>query len=829
MKLFIQLCFTAGLLVFAISAWSGKYTNPALNPVIFKSVETHSPIQLVKDGKLNFAIVYDSASEKNTASYRQSIHQAVEALKDAFKKSTGQTPPVIDAKSADTKKYRYLITVGKNAITDKLGMQPLKLPVEGFEVKTFPDVVAIAGHDGSLIKGSYNNLDSYRYRINGTANGAYDFIERVLGLRFYYPGIGNYVPAIKNLTLEPVDYTDAPEYKNRYNWAASGALKDWPWPKVSNDNSLVDERWRMAISTRYTPSHSPRPELMGKTFPDKLDTIFYRDPSGHLYYNPATHMGNLYDVSNPAFADILVDCYKKFYATDGKWQAPWANWYPPNSEYVIFGQTDTTGVVIQNNRTAGLIFPKKGQNDIMSDVYAKFYIDLAERLKKELPGKKLNVMFYESYTMPPEKIRNFPDNIRATICLGTPAYIKSSAYQKYLSEIYKQWTDILKHPIGAWTYSTAGSCIPYALQGRYMGDFIQLLAPYLWSDLVYWNTDGMNWHFYYSYYPVYRSMWNKNFNVTAALDEHWKLLYGPAAPYLKKFYDTMLERWEKHYIPDVDATVNGGKKIGGIGTELWDVKRLYQKAYPPVVIDELEKLLQQAEKAVAPGSIEHERVMFFIKPWATEFTAARAYSSMDTPLYKAKKTSDRIVIDGKIDERTWQNAETIAFQDAGGQGKDMKSKPELKILWADNGLYIAYQVPGKVTAIPGNLWNSDNLEMFLSPGIEKNDYCQIAISAAGEIFSGNKRLKPFPAEYDKKWKCDGLEYKANVSKNGWELEMFIPFKGLNVNPPAPYKCWFANFIANQKTTKDYGSFALTMGNNHNIELLGIIKFMGKGE
>ena len=829
MKYFRQLCFALGLLTLPITAWSGKYDNPALNPVKFKPVENQPPLELVQDGKLNFAIVFDMSSEKNVSACRQSIHQAVEALKDAFKRSSGQTPPVIDANSADIKKYRYLIAVGKSKITDELGMKPLQLPPEGFEVKTFPGGVAIAGYDGSMINNSYKNLDSDRYRFNGTANGAYDFIERIIGLRFYYPGIGTYVPVIKNLVVEPVSYADAPEYKDRFNWAASSALnKDWPWPKVSNDSRFVEASWRMAIATRYSPSHSPRPELMGKTFPDKLDTIFYRDPSGHLYYTPVTHMGNLYDVSNPDFAGILIECYKKFYATDGKWRSPWLDWYPPNSEYVLFGQTDTTGVIIQNSRTNGLVFPQQGNNGVMSDVYARFHIELAEMLKKELPDKKLGVIFYESYTMPPVKIRNFPDNIRGTLCTGVPAYMKSNVYQQYLTKIFKEWAEILHRPVGAWSYGISNN-FTRALQGRYMRDYLQLLSPYLWRDNVYLDAEGMNWNFYYSYYLEHRSLWNPEFNIDAAMDEHWKLLYGPAAPYLKQFYDMIRDRWEKYYIPELNAEIEKGNSVGSLGTEQWNISRLYLKTYPPAVINDLENLLKQAEKAVVSGSIESERVLFFVRPWAAEFTSARAYGALDIPIYKVKHLEGTITIDGKLDETAWKNAAVMNIQDARGRGSKLESSPEMRLLWSDEGLYIACKMSGKGTAKAGDLWNSDNLEIFLSPGMEKNEYCQVAVSAAGDFHSGLRRLKPFPAAFDNKWRCAGLQHKENIDGDNWTMEMFIPFKGLDVNEPVTHKCWFGNFITNNVAFKDYGAFCMTMGNNHNTDLFGMLKFMGKGD
>ena len=56
MKYARQLCFALGLLTLPLSVWSGKYDNPALNPVKFKPAENQQPLELVQDCKLNFAI-----------------------------------------------------------------------------------------------------------------------------------------------------------------------------------------------------------------------------------------------------------------------------------------------------------------------------------------------------------------------------------------------------------------------------------------------------------------------------------------------------------------------------------------------------------------------------------------------------------------------------------------------------------------------------------------------------------------------------------------------------------------------------------------------------
>ena len=172
----LALTFCAG-----VQAYDLK--NPALTPVQIKKAEKHSPLQLVKNGKLQFAIIAD-LNQEHRSSRGWSINPAVEELKTAFQRCTGMTPEVFSSKdlSAAQKKYPYVISVGNNPLSVKY-VDAKKLKQEGFEVVTFPKGIVICGMD-STIDPTYNKdpLDM-KGEIRGTLWGAYDFMERVMGVR----------------------------------------------------------------------------------------------------------------------------------------------------------------------------------------------------------------------------------------------------------------------------------------------------------------------------------------------------------------------------------------------------------------------------------------------------------------------------------------------------------------------------------------------------------------------------------------------------------------------------------------------------------------------
>ena len=819
---------------------SEPYADRALNPVKFETPPKHADIPLVRDGRLNFVIVRAARAEAGGMNRKwKSVTLAAQALQDAFERVTGRKPEVVDAGSAAAAKAAYVIALGKSSLTDKLGLKPLKLPQEAFLVRSFGRGVVIAGHDGSLVPGTYNKMDWNRYRINGTLNGTYDFIERVLGVRYYYPGIGIFAPRLTNLTLKPVAYTDEPYFHNRYNWAYNRDFrKGMPWQGVKPEN-FFDQAWRLAMSTRFNDvCHTPDPHFLLAAFPDKKDVIFFTDKKGYCYYNPATHIGNLMDIGNPQLAQLLVRAFKKFYATDGKWNAAWSRkgrtWYPPNSEYVLFGQADTyvSDLIDENNKR---LFPPSRRNSpagMLSDLYVNFYCLIGRELKRELPGKRLGVLAYHNYTLPPVFCRDIPDNIDFQVCSGRIVLSKSETAQKQWREIFWGWNAVLGgRRVSAWTYGAQETAFTQAIQGRYMRNYINCIKPWLSRNGLFFDASGLRWNYYYSYYSVYRTLWNPDFDVDAALDEHWEKLYGKeAGAALKVFYQLLVERWEKIYIAAVD------KLPVEVPNPAITPDLLY-RAYDIPTLDRLETYLKKAFAATRTGSIERQRVEFFAAPWKKDFNGARAYCSQVIPVYEVKQLSrkDRIVIDGKLDEKIWKRAPLIPMRDAKGRGGKLPSSPRGKLLWDKNGIYLGFTCSGRPVANKGDIWfGSDNIEFFLSPGNQKEAYYQFAVSPGNDWSDAYKVEKPMEAGLDAKWDCPGVKRAVTATPDSWTVEIFVPFRGLHKHPaPRAYSTWFGNIVNNKlgadEKPVEYSAFSMTMGNNHNSALWGKFKFMGKGD
>ena len=126
---------------------------------------------------------------------------------------------------------------------------------------------------------------------------------------------------------------------------------------------------------------------------------------------------------------------------------------------------------------------------------------------------------------------------------------------------------------------------------------------------------------------------------------------------------------------------------------------------------------------------------------------------------------------------------------------------------------------------------SADLEYFLSPGLKKTVFYQIAFNPTGKLYQGTKDLIDGVSG---SLAVKGMVVKSVNTDKNWQAEVFIPFAGIKAKTPAPYEVWFGNVVYAQRRTESSSgnisaSFAFTMRNTHNVDLWGQFKFMGIGD
>ncbi len=828
--LFLCLTGTAALL----SAYD--LNTRALTPIELMKPPRHENIKLVENGKLKFAIVWDKDAEICPRA-KKSIAPAVKLLCEAFEKCTGKQPAVYDIGEAVPASLPCRILVGGSKPAQEAGVDTAALPPQGFEIRTTAQGIIIAGNDSST-NPDFNKdpLDKYG-SSKGTLYGAYDFVERFLGVRFYFPGeYGSIWPQIRDFELKPANYRDYPRFDQRgttyYIWCA---VKDEAnkahWEKFMGPLKLKDtsfaERWRIGSYLPKTASHSPTPETLAKNYPDQLKTIFYTSPNGSFFYNPKQHVGNAYNVVDLKFADLLVDAYKRFYESKGKDDRGDLKYWCSNRG-MSFGVCDT---FIQNAditedetvKKLNLITQKDIDRDpdaAMANVYGRFYQYLGRRIKEELPGKKLGILaYYNSRLASLDPRWQLPDNIEINLCdFRLPIKVHNPKAMGNVRQTFREWYEALGNRTVdlVWAYNPRLDIIARSVAGEFVGDIPKKLGKYMGRTLIWFDMDGVHdlWNHYYSFYAAHKSQWNPEWDVDAGIDEHWALFYGekPGAV-LKEFHRTVKDMVIKYHSAHDDA-------LPGL--------------YPIAELDKIEKLLAKARSMIKPDSVEMKRFELLSEPWPNMIAGQRARYAYEKPVHAVRRLLDgqQIILDGKDDDQVWRNAACMPMFSP-KMGKNLKpSQPvTVKFAWDEKGLYGFIRAEGKARITPDkSIWDNCNFELLLSPGLKQEEYYQIVFDGTGQTCCIYKKLLPIPQPSDKSWMPTGFKMKNSVDDNGWSTEFFLPFSAIKKKTPAPYDCWYANVVHNRKLPKaEYMGSSMTLGVNANLQMFGLIKFGGRGD
>ena len=172
-------------------------------------------ITLVRDGQATATIVVPDPMPP--ASDRRELppstaRRAAEELKKYIARASGAELPVVTASKAPSD--GTLVLVGRSSLTRKLG---LATPAgsEAVRIKTFGRGLAILGE---IAPKGVNNSPYPKDR--GILNGAYLFLRKYIGYRFYFrrgphPELGMVAPNRPTITLGPIDYVSAPFFPYR--------------------------------------------------------------------------------------------------------------------------------------------------------------------------------------------------------------------------------------------------------------------------------------------------------------------------------------------------------------------------------------------------------------------------------------------------------------------------------------------------------------------------------------------------------------------------------------------------------------------------------------
>ena len=816
----ISLCVMAGAAAAQLCAANAprELGNRALAPVEALEAPRHAPLQLVKDGKPTFAIVGEFAAEAAVRGPgdmplskfgRDSVRLAAAVLADAFFKTTGTRPPVLEADDPKAAAYPLVIALGETRHSRALGMKPLELPREGFEVRTTEKCVVIAGMDGFRIPGMYDvyNWKCLRITCNGTLQGAIDFAERFLGVRKFtnrQKDLWHVFPPLRDLTVPACAYRDHPRYWTR-------------WP--------MNENWRGGISSDFFGGEAPSPFDLAKAHPDKIETIFYRDSSGRLWQDDKEYGGNFLDVSNMELADILVDDFKRYYDSEGAdsyWNPIWA----PSTRYLWFGQCDKS-ILFDNDRVRSLKRENPSACSVMSEVYGHFHEYLARRCQKEFPGRTLVLMAYHEFLMPPKTIRRFPDNVQMLVCHGTPALVGSARYRNLVNRFYDAWNAKCApdKKCALYTYdlsATQSTVFPTMLRGYFEGQFLKHVRPHsdphnVYTCLARGHKEG-EFPNVLSAYLVMRALWNPDYDADAGMEEFYRLAFGrKSGDHMVAIYRLLLERWREDYLPKFEK--------GPLFRQTMDSKQCFRSipytelpvfnttTLTPEVLDAMERELAAAEAALPEGDVYRRRFDIYASHVRRSVASARLYTE------SVKSGSFAI---GR------EKAELPKLKTYGLIGNVTPRGARMWMRHDEKGVYLSYWSRYAPFGADGPKEQCANVELMLAPGEDPVNVYRIVFLANGEVEDWRRQIDP-PRAPDPNYEAKGVRFESKPDDAGrlWTFEAFVPWSAFDEGRPKPGAKWRMNILrTNPSGDRAYGTASLTptLGDRWRTDLYGLVSF-----
>jgi hypothetical protein len=180
----------------------------------------------------------------------------------------------------------------------------------------------------------------------------------------------------------------------------------------------------------------------------------------------------------------------------------------------------------------------------------------------------------------------------------------------------------------------------------------------------------------------------------------------------------------------------------------------------------------------------------------------------EIPSYMVSRVTSAIVIDGKLDDADWGNAEECVMVDA-YTGGETPQESTFRMLWDDKYLYVGvffedHDAWATYTGEDDPLWEEEVLELFIDADCDGNTYYEHEINpvnAKVDLFLHRNRER---VDSWRDWDfkniisevyVDGDGKNAGTEDRFWTIEIAVPFEDLYEmpnNPPEDGDMWRMN-------------------------------------
>ena len=511
---------------------------------------------------------------------------------------------------------KFAIFVGTNGWSRAAGLAPEMLVRDSFCTRVETRRAFVAGCDDPAkdLAQQLKNGAVGEYE-RATVFGVYDFLERYVGCRFYFPGeLGTVVPRHDGLVLPTEALSVTPKMVYRRDSGLGGAA---PYPGVDPQDATGQGRAKSAYrlllreQTGYVRCGHGQNSLINlddyrETHPEYFQLrqngtrCVEKDTQYNYQRNQLCHTSGIWDLFLEA---VLEKIRNGATSVDVMPQDGMAVCWCDTCQDV-FGHRQASEYTLASGYATELIWSNT--------------VRVAHAVTEAGLDGSVAQMAYGTYRNIPSV--DIPDNVHVVLAVGGPW---AAAYTNYFGlnifqmqlDFIRTWSEKLGRPVSwTWTY-------PMKNYGRLMAPGVPQVAPrafaafynraipYMAGGFAESNTGETLVQNYLNNYVFTRIAWYGETDVEPLLAEHHRLMFGPAREPMTRFFDRIEQIWMGQIaIPSVIGETEFGELNGKpVNISGPNEKKLWTEIYTPEVIAELDGYLASAA-AAAPDSVEARRV-----------------------------------------------------------------------------------------------------------------------------------------------------------------------------------------------------------------------------
>ena len=688
----------------------------------------------------------------------QVVRYAADELQLYLGKVTGQKPLIAKQPSDGTLQF----ILGDGPLSRAAGFDVSALPNEGYYIRRIGNRVYLLGLDDPK-----SNLRSDRIVKNddrATLNAVYDFLERFLGVRFYFPHeCGTIIPTQERLRLpKSFNILERPDLSSRM-WGINTWGKVWE----GDDNLQCDIRSQLQLRYRAKPygqsnaiNYFQNIDRFAKTHPEyfalKEDGTRFNAPNikftGQLCYTSGIVEEMYQDVKAYLTGQPASSRGMKFWNRNA-FSPGYVNICPVDAFYWCGCEKCR-----QIARPYREFYKDPAEIQKVSDFIWQLTADMANRMKAEgVPGKLIQLA-YAPYNLPPKC--EIPDNVQVAVAVfpgiappDNPRFLKNE-------EQIAPWLKIVKGGVilRAWTGKTMQRAIPFipAMKHNYIGQyFAERRHRYVGAFI-----DEYSDYFMFAYLNLYlfsKMAWNQELDPKAVLDEHFRLMFGKAAPSMRRFYDDLERLWNYKILSTVEDSGLGGSFHVPDEIEIWT------NIYSAAKMEEYNALFDEAEK-ITTGA-ELQRVQFIRRE-----------------LFGKLLEGHRFHVEKHYSMADWKirPGETVYLRPHRGTFNEVQTTVKLEET-PDSFVFRFHCDEPFMEEVKADIVQNDSphifdeseVELFLKPRADSLRYFQIAANPNGATTSYEYPDQKFA----KAQHCDsGVRCTASRQTDAWDASLEVPKK-----------------------------------------------------